>query len=249
MTPAMRLVLFDVDGTLISTDGAGMRAYYRALQSVFDIKAGPGLIRPDGKTDPLIGKELLRCFDMEDRWSDESQQKLFSSYLAHLEDEMTQAKNRGSIRILPGVKKLLEMLSRYPDFLVGLATGNLEKGAHIKLEKAGLRKYFKFGGYGSDSEDRTSLIRVGIQRGIRAIAPSSLRGVFAVGDTPFDIIHGHEAGATVISVASAKYGMDDLRFHNPDLLVPDLAAADLIVSFMRNNAMESGTLDRFHQDI
>jgi phosphoglycolate phosphatase-like HAD superfamily hydrolase len=230
----MRLVLFDVDGTLISTKGAGMRAFYRALDSVFGISVDREVIRPDGKTDPLIFKELLAYFNLADRWNEDIQETLFSSYLGCLENEMSRAKEHGLIRILPGAAALLEKLSSQPDFAVGLVTGNLERGARIKLDKAGIYGYFRFGGYGSDSEDRTELTRIGIERGARAVAPESIEGTFVIGDTPLDINHGHAAGASVIAVASARYSMDDLRMHKPDLLVADLTQTDSIISFMRD---------------
>jgi phosphoglycolate phosphatase-like HAD superfamily hydrolase len=229
----MRLVLFDVDGTLISAGGAGMRAFYRALRSVFDIEASRELIRPDGKTDPLILKELMACLDLADRWSDRTQEAVFSSYLGFLEDEMCRAKEQGLVGILPGALELLEMLSGQSDFCIGLATGNLERGAYIKLDKAGLNGYFRFGGYGSDSEDRTTLTRIGIRRGAQVIAPEPVEGVFVVGDTPLDILHGHAVGASVIAVSSAGYSPSDLSLHGPDLLVPDLTAGESIVRFMR----------------
>jgi phosphoglycolate phosphatase-like HAD superfamily hydrolase len=115
---------------------------------------------------------------------------------------------------------------------LGLVTGNVEAGARIKLTGAGLRGYFRFGGYGSDSEDRTTLIRIGIERGSRLVAPDPVRASFVIGDTPLDIVHGRAAGACVIAVASARYTMSDLGACNPDLLVPDLTATDRIVSFM-----------------
>jgi phosphoglycolate phosphatase len=229
----MRLVLFDVDGTLISTRGAGMKAFYRALKHIFDIDVNEEVIRPDGKTDPLILKELLAYFDLADKWQDKTPDDLFSSYLTCLEEEMGHAREEGLIRILPGVVDLLELLAGQPDFCVGLVTGNLEKGADIKLKNAGLNGYFRFGGYGSDSEDRTVLTRVGIRRGTQAVAPRSVENSFVIGDTPLDIRHGHAAGTDVIAVASAKYGMDELRAESPDLLVPDLTSGEDIVRFMR----------------
>ena len=229
----MRLVLFDIDGTLITTGHAGMRAYYRALKSVFEVTVEGELIRPDGKTDPLIARELLAHFGLADRWCDASREALFSSYLECLEEEMCRAKDGGLIRILPGVENLLEKLSGQNDFAVGLVTGNLEMGARIKLEKAGLYRHFRFGGYGSDSEDRTDLTRIGIRRGTRLVAPAFVEGAFIVGDTPLDVIHGHAAGAFVIAVASARYNLSDLEPYQPDLLVPDLKPAESIISFMR----------------
>jgi len=228
----MDLVLFDIDGTLISTGGAGMRAFNRALLDIFDIDAEYSGFRPDGKTDPLIAKELLAHFGLEDRWCDPIQEALFSSYLHYLEDEMRQAKDCGLIRVLPGVLDLLKRLAVQPDFCIGLVTGNIEKGARIKLEKAGLNSYFRFGGYGSDSEDRTALIRIAIERGAQIISPTCLQEVFVVGDTPLDIIHGHAAGAKVIAIASGRYKLDDLGLHNPDLLLPDMRPIESIIGFM-----------------
>jgi phosphoglycolate phosphatase len=235
----MQLVLFDVDGTLISTHGAGMRAFYRAMDRHFGVNAYQAPIRPDGKTDPLILGELLRYFHLEDQWRDDTRDVLFSSYLGYLDEEMSRAKECGLIRILPGVTDLLEMLAGQPDFCIGLVTGNLEQGAHIKLKNAGLDGYFQFGGYGSDSEDRTALTRIGIQRGARIIAPAPVEGVIVIGDTPLDIQHGHAAGARVVAVASARYGMDDLETHRPNLLVPDLTQVDSIIRFMRGSRQES----------
>lgn len=229
----MRLVLFDIDGTLILSGGAGMRAFYRSMRLVFDIAVDREVIRPDGKTDPLIAREILAHFGQEDRWNEESRHRLFSSYLICLDDEMKKARAGGSIRILPGVTDLLETLADMPDVALGLVTGNLEEGARIKLENAGLAQYFRYGGYGSDSEDRTTLIRIGIQRGSQLVAPSLADRAFVIGDTPLDVIHGHAAGASVIAVASAKYSVDDLRIHSPDLLLSDLTPVDSILSFMR----------------
>jgi phosphoglycolate phosphatase len=235
----MQLVLFDVDGTLILTHGAGMRAFYRAMDRHFGVKVDQAPIEPDGKTDPLILGELLKHFHLEDRWSGEIRDLFFSSYLGYLDEEMSRARDRGLIRILPGVAGLLEMLRGQPDFCIGLVTGNLEQGAHIKLKNAGLDGYFRFGGYGSDSEDRTTLTRIGIQRGARVIAPVPVEGAFVIGDTPLDIHHGHAAGASVVAVASARYGMDALGAHRPDLLVSDLTEAESIVRFMRGSPQQS----------
>jgi phosphoglycolate phosphatase-like HAD superfamily hydrolase len=232
-TPSIRLALFDVDGTLISTGGAGMRAFYRALRATFDIKVDNEVIRPDGKTDPVIVKELLAHFKLSGRWNDETRDAIFASYLSCLEEEMFQARERGLIRVLPGVTDLLELLSCQPDIAVGLVTGNLEEGARIKLEKAGLAGYFRFGGYGSDSEDRTTLTRIGIRRGAQAVAPRRVAGSVVIGDTPLDITHGHAAGAPVIAVASARYSMEALAVHNPDFLVPDLKQTASIIAFVR----------------
>lgn len=229
----MRLALFDIDGTLILTGGAGMRAFYRAVQQVFGIRIDREVVNPDGKTDPLIAKGLLEHFGQSERWNEESQARLFAAYLDYLEEEMGKARARGTIRILPGVIDLLDQLAADRGFVIGLVTGNLERGARTKLAAAGLAGYFAFGGYGSDSEDRTTLIRAAIRRGTRMVAPAPVARAFVLGDTPLDITHGRAAGASVIAVASARYGTADLEPYNPDLLVRALAPVDTILSFMR----------------
>ena len=232
----MRLILFDIDGTLMLTGGAGMRAFYRALEQVFGIPVDREVIRPDGKTDPLIAKEFLRHFGQESRWDERSREALFQRYVGFLEEEIRTAAENQRIRLLPGVKELLDTLTCQPDFALGLVTGNLERGAQIKLTGAQLTHYFHFGGYGSDSEDRTTLIRLGIQRGAQWIAPAPVEDAIVIGDTPLDIIHGQAAGARVIAVASAKYDLAELQNHHPDLLVSDLTPVDRIIAFIRSSA-------------
>jgi phosphoglycolate phosphatase-like HAD superfamily hydrolase len=232
--PGMRLALFDVDGTLILTGGAGMRAFYRALQQVFGLMVTSEVIRPDGKTDPLIAREMLRHFERESLWNEQSGQELFQCYIGCLDEEMARACAAEAVRVLPGVEQLLSALARLPGFALGLVTGNVEAGARIKLERAGLHRYFSFGGYGSDAEDRTALIRIGMERGARAVAPAPVRASFVIGDTPLDVHHGRAAGACVIAVASARYSMADLAACDPDLLVPDLTGTAHIISFMKS---------------
>ncbi len=228
----MRLVLFDIDGTLILTGGAGMRAFFRAFERVFEIPVRSEVVSPDGKTDPLIAKELLDHFGQRARWTVDLSAALFAAYLEFLEEEMAQAKASKSIKVLPGVKELLEAVAARRDFALGLVTGNLEGGARIKLREAGLDGYFRFGGYGSDSEDRTSLIMTAVRRGTALVAPAPVSSAVVVGDTPLDIIHGHAAGASVIAVASARYSVADLERHDPDLLVHSLAPIQPVLTFL-----------------
>jgi phosphoglycolate phosphatase len=228
----MKLALFDIDGTLILTGGAGMRAFYTALNRTFRLSVTSEVIRPDGKTDPLIAREFLAHYGKESLWNNDSSEKLFVLYLERLVAEMALSHERGEVRVLPGVRELLEALAERADFALGLVTGNIERGAHLKLERSGLDRYFHFGGFGSDSENRTTLIQKGIERGRDWIAPEPVETIFVIGDTPLDIIHGHAAGAKVIAVASARYTIEDLSAHTPDILVPDLTCVDAILAFM-----------------
>ena len=230
----MRAVLFDVDGTLVKTGGAGMRAFRRAFQKIFEISVNGAEFRADGKTDPLIAQEMLRYYGQSERWCDRTGVEMFSSYLEFLEEEMRDALAQNAVSVLPGVTDILDLLETQPDFRTGLATGNLERGARIKLEAVGLNRYFPFGGFSSDAEDRTALIRIAIRRAAELMAPSSLEAAFVIGDTPLDVLHAHTAGAVAIAVASAGYSEAELRLANPDFLVPSLSPAEAVVAFMRS---------------
>lgn len=228
----MKLALFDIDGTLVLSGGAGMRAFHRAFGEIVGIVPDPDSVRPDGKTDPLIVREMLAREGGGRQWSEELRDAVFDRYLRHLEGEMHRARIDGRIRVLDGVLDLLDTLQAHSRIALGLVTGNLEAGARIKLENAGLWEYFRFGGYGSDSEDRTALVRLAIERGRRLVAPADVDGVTVIGDTPLDIVHGRAAGAKVVAVASARYSLEELGSHNPDLLVADLRPTVELLGFL-----------------
>jgi phosphoglycolate phosphatase len=230
----MRLVLFDIDGTLISTAHAGMRAFYRALTLVYGLPIEDDPIQPDGKTDPLIAQECLASFGMGHLWESESRDRLYASYIDFLAEEMENSRRKGTLRVLPGVRPLLESLTARPGLSLGLVTGNLEQGAAIKLNAAGLAGFFHFGGYGSDSENRTELVQAAIRRGIRLAEPLTVRESIVIGDTPLDVLHGHAAGARVIAVASARYSLEELEASGPDLAVRDLTDTEALIRYLEN---------------
>ncbi len=222
----MKLVLFDIDGTLLLTGGAGSRALRRALYRVFGLANGMNSIRPDGKTDPQIVQEALRRHGKEQGVIVPS---FFRTYLEFLEGEIRVSPN---FVVLPGVRRLVSRLDHDKRFSVGLATGNIEEGARLKLKRAGLSSFFSFGAFGSDAEDRTRLIRIAIHRGLEKISPADLEAVFVIGDTPRDIIHGREAKAKTIAVATGSYSLDTLRSYGPDLALPSLEMIEPIEIFM-----------------
>ena len=225
----MSVALFDIDGTLILTGGAGMRALARAARDRSILECALDDLHPDGKTDPLIIRELMRFCGRETECTDEMVSGFLSSYVALLKEEMASC---AELRILPGVPELLAALSKDPSCVVGLATGNVEDGAWIKLRHAQLDKFFKFGGFASDAEERTELVRIAIERG-RALASNEAETAFVIGDTPRDIVHGREAGARTIAVATGKYSLDELRSHEPDLAVPTLESIEPILDLLR----------------
>ena len=150
----MKLLLFDIDGTLISTGGAGVRALNRACLQVLALDNVMDGILPHGKTDPAIIREIFAAFRQVH--SLPRIEEMLSAYLVFLRAEVELS---STYRVLPGISAFLDQFGADPDLLLGLATGNIEAGARIKLERGDLNRYFSFGGFGSDSESRTELVR------------------------------------------------------------------------------------------
>jgi phosphoglycolate phosphatase-like HAD superfamily hydrolase len=145
--------------------------------------------------------------------------RLLAAYLERLPHEVETS---AAYRVLHGVKELLPRLSEQ-GFLLGITTGGLEAAAHIKLSRAGLNRFFSFGGYGSDAEDRTELTRRAIERGAAIFGrPLDPRHVMVVGDTPLDIEAAHGAGAIAVGVASGHYSVDQLQKARADYVVASL---------------------------
>ncbi len=226
----MRLVLFDIDGTLLLTGGSGSAALELALGEICGLNGGMQGIVPHGKTDREIVREVLERKGDGRKLSADLLSSLFSAYASLLRQEINSGRRR--FVVLPGVPSFLSRLTRESQFLLGLATGNIEECARIKLEHAGLNHYFAFGGYGSDAEDRTEVIEVGIRRGIEKMHPREPEAVFVVGDTPRDIVHGKQARAQTVAVATGFYSREELEACRPDLAVGNLNQMDRLLSFL-----------------
>ncbi len=153
--------------------------------------------------------------------------ELGERYLYHLPEEVKRSVEMGTYRLLPGVRETLVWLRSLEDVVLGLATGNLEEGARIKLEPADLWKYFQGGGFGSDSEDRVQLLWAAVRKLSPEKEPDE---VWIVGDTPRDIWAARRAGYRVAAVASGRYSMDTLSRFQPDLLLPTLESFQEIFS-------------------
>ena len=221
----MKLLLFDIDGTLLRTDGAGTRAANRAFEKIYGVKDAMTKIDAAGKTDPIILKEIFQNEFQRD-YAQEEAQELYKHYVPYLEEE---TQNSETV-VMPGIPKLLESLSPRDDMVLGVATGNIEKGAWIKLRSGGLDRHFHFGGYGSDSHSREHLILKAYERAQNHVGHSiEIKKRFVIGDTPYDINHGRAAGAITVAVATGGYSRVDLEEHNPDYLFDDLSDLDMVV--------------------
>jgi len=224
----VKLVLFDIDGTILLTDGAGKRAIHRALIDVFG-GTGPEDHRFDGKTDPQIVRELMRIEGHGDEHIDAHMSPLLDRYVAYLDEELRVGSS--GVRVMPGVCELLDVLDARDDVVMGLLTGNLEAGARAKLSSAGIdHTRFRVGAYGSDHETRAELPAVA-QRRAREELGLDVRGsdVIVIGDTPADIQCGRGIGARAIGVATGHYSTEELWEHAPVAVFEDLSPTHEVV--------------------
>ncbi len=215
---ATHAVLFDIDGTLLVTGGAGGAAWQRGFEELYGVEANVAEHTDAGMTDPEIVRIVFReAIGREG--SAEERAKAIAAYLKHLPD--TVAESAGYL-VMPGVVELLDKLID-SGRLLGLVTGNIEAAAHIKLARAGLNRFFSFGGYGSDSSDRTEVTRAALARAELVSGGSLAAGTcIAVGDTPRDVKAGHGAGIQVVGVATGSYTVDQLRRAGADYALATL---------------------------
>ena len=226
-----RLLLFDIDGTLMSVAGAGRAAFRTAMVEVYG-ETGPIDDFPfSGKTDPLIVRGLLREAGWSDPDIDRGLGPLWEAYLPALEREL--AARADSIRVYPGVRELLERLVADPRFELALVTGNLREGAYRKLAAAELDAPFPYGAFGSDAEIRDELPPVAVRRARErngdAFGP---RDVWVIGDTPADVQCATTSGYRALAVATGGYDVHELDRHGPDRVLDSLADPDAVLRLL-----------------
>ncbi len=223
--PPPRVVLFDVDGTLIYAHGAGHRALVEAMEAVFGT-AGPHKEYDwRGKTDPLIARELLRLAGVpKKKVTRASLRTCFAEYVQRLEAILV---NGQPVDILPGIGELLPRLAERQDILIGLLTGNVEQGAHAKLRPTGLLPFFRIGAYGSDAWERRRLPAIARRRA-RFLTGVEIpfSALTIIGDTPLDVDCAHACGAKAVAIATGQHSTEDLAACLPDLLFPDFSTVD-----------------------
>ncbi len=218
----MRLVLFDIDGTLLNSEGLGRPSMQRALAEVFGSPGDPAY-RYDGKTDKQIVRDVMRLEGHSDERIDSRMETLI---LLYLEGLRTGARS-GKFKVRPhdGVLELLDALEARKDVVLGLLTGNVELGARVKLTAAGIDPdRFRINAFGSDHEHRPQLPAIAQRRASETLG-LDIAGerVIVIGDTPADIECGRSLGARAIGVASGHYTVQQLETHDPYAVFPSLA--------------------------
>jgi phosphoglycolate phosphatase len=214
------VVLFDVDGTLVTTGGAGARSWRWAFDHLYGVPADIAEVSEAGMTDPVVARRTFRAALHREPTQGELSQ-LADAYLERLTKEVATS---AGYAVLPGAEGTLRRLCARGYYL-GIVTGAMEAAARVKLARGGLNHFFSFGGYGSDSEDRIKLTAKAIARATQILGGEvDLAGVYVVGDTPRDIDAARGVGAVPIGVASGGYSARELR----------LAGAHAVLSSLRH---------------
>lgn len=223
----MRLLLFDVDGTLITAHGAGRAAMARALEEVYGTTGPLETYDFRGRTDPEIVRDLMHAAGVPAPTVQARLADCLAAYVRALEPEVA----RRGVRVMPGVPALLAVLSRRPDVVVGLLTGNIEPGARVKLAPTGLWPFFRLGAYGSDDADRRRLPAVACARA-RALVGGEVpfSRVTIVGDTPLDVACARACGARAVAVATGWHSAAELAACGPDHVFADCSDVDAVLA-------------------
>ena len=214
----VRLVLFDIDGTLVHTGGAGIKAFAKAFDSEFGIADGTERLKFAGRTDVSLVREFFGHHQIEP--SLKNFDRFFAAYLDWLEKLILNCDGGACL----GAMEFYDQLKALPEPpLIGLLTGNIKKGARIKLERFNLWDKFAFGGFADDHEERPRIAAAAVRRGSELFGRElSGEEVVVIGDTPLDIHCGRAVGAKVLAVATGGAKLEDLKAHSPDWAVPDL---------------------------
>jgi phosphoglycolate phosphatase-like HAD superfamily hydrolase len=218
-----KLILFDIDGTLVLTGGAGMLALNRVIAAELGVAGGLEGIPVAGRTDRAIIADVLARHDRHDLIDDRVLEGFCGDYYRYLEEEL--ARDLPGKRVLPGVNALLETLAARPDVELALLTGNLEEGARLKLAHFDLWRYFPWGAFGGDTTDRNALFPVALARARERGLEPRPEDVFVIGDTPHDVACARSGGARAIAVATGPYPVEALAATGADLVLPDLSDA------------------------
>ena len=210
-----RLLLFDVDMTLLWSGGAGSRAMGLAFHDLFGIEDGFKRVEFSGRTDCYILAEALRQHGVGGDYA-QHEARFLERYYAYLPQALSELQGR----LMPGFPMLLEDLSRSPGVRLGLATGNFSRGARLKLAHYGIDGYFSGGAFGEESEDRSVVVRRALERLGEGLSPGE---AMVIGDTPHDVSSAKACGAVAVGVATGRNTVDELRRCGADLVFEDFS--------------------------
>lgn len=224
-----RLVLFDIDGTILTDRGASRSAFADALRSVYGYDGDLSRYDFSGRTDPQIAHMVLRDAGHTAADIDAALPRLWELYLGRLARNATPER----VQVMTGIRELLAELEQHEDVVLALLTGNIEPGARLKLGGAGLNDYFSFGAFGSDSADRTQLPPIAMERASAQVG-KHFRGadVVIIGDSIYDVRCGVPYEATTIAVASGKTPAETLRAENPTHFFEDVSDLGAVLRAM-----------------
>lgn len=231
-----KLLLFDIDGTLLRAEDATHQAIDRSFHEIFRTEAATKDITFLGRTDPELFQEA--SIKLRGRRLDEGEyDSLVARYLKLLPGELKQC----AFRLMPGVDQLLPHLFRKKDIILGLETGNIELAAYMKLKRGGIDRYFSLGGFGSDNEDRTELVRIGIERA-RALNDNVIpaKNIYVIGDSPHDISAGRNLGVNTIGVGTGLIAKEKLLAESPDYFLKDLSDIPAFLRCIRGEKDDTG---------
>ena len=224
-----RLVLFDIDGTLLSTTGHGVEAMMLAYTAVWGRDPRQVAYSMSGKTERRISFELLEKLG----FSREEVEPRLSDWFELYPRELEKCIAPETTRVFPGVRELVEAVSNEPNLVLGLLTGNCEAAAKIKLDTAGLNG-FQVGAFGEHHEDRADLVPLAIRAAQRTLGRNfSEASIMVIGDTPNDSHCGKASGASTIAVATGRYTADELATHDPDHVFESFAEVDAVLEALR----------------
>jgi phosphoglycolate phosphatase len=230
----MQVCLFDIDGTLLRSGGAGKAAMETALEETFHVRLADEQVSYSGRTDRAIGRDLFRLHGVE--MTDANWERFITCYLSLLPDFLNQ---KGGT-VCPGIEALLDLLEGKADITVGLLTGNLRAGARVKLGHFGLYERFAFGGFGDDHWERDH-VAVEALAAVRKHLdwPVPADGIWVIGDTPLDVRCARAIGARAVAVATGWDPPEALAAAKPDLLVTDFTDPEPLLSQLHERRLAS----------
>jgi len=222
----MNVLLFDIDGTLLYSGGSGLVALRLAFAEVFE-QAPPETVDTAGRTDRAIAGDFFRVHAIEDSFA--NWQRFCEAYVRHLAEQLPLREGY----LLPGVETCLKDMAARDNVAMGLLTGNVVEGARLKLEHFDIYRHFRFGGFGADHRERTSVAQDALNAARHTVdGKFSADRVWVIGDTPNDIRCARAIGAKAVAVATGIHDKRDLADESPDLLLDDLRQAEQLLDLL-----------------